>query len=340
MSEPSQPTTTPEAAFGLATPYRDVTCGELGATDAGREIRIAGWVHRRRDYGGLIFIDLRDRYGLTQIVINEAEAPTAAAVAAKVRGEFVLGITGKVAKRLPGTENAKLATGQIEVQVATVEILNEALTPPFYINEPDAPVDESLRLKYRYLDIRRQPLLNRLLQRSELVRAIREAHHRAGFVEIETPILMKSTPEGARDFIVPSRLQPGSVYALPQSPQQLKQLLMVAGMDRYFQIARCFRDEDLRGDRQPEFTQLDLEMSYVDEQRVMDYHEAMERFGSDKPDLRFGMELVDLVPALGEGSTGFRVFDEVLAQSDASGVTRGRIKAIAAPGMAESSRSV
>ena len=172
MSEPSQPTTTPEAAFGLATPYRDVTCGELGATDAGREIRIAGWVHRRRDYGGLIFIDLRDRYGLTQIVINEAEAPEAAAVAAKVRGEFVLGITGKVAKRLPGTENAKLATGQIEVQVATVEILNEALTPPFYINEPDAPVDESLRLKYRYLDIRRQPLLNRLLHRSELVRAI------------------------------------------------------------------------------------------------------------------------------------------------------------------------
>ena len=367
MSEPSQPTTTPEAAFGLATPYRDVTCGELGATDAGREIRIAGWVHRRRDYGGLIFIDLRDRYGLTQIVINEAEAPEAAAVAAKVRGEFVLGITGKVAKRLPGTENAKLATGQIEVQVATVEILNEALTPPFYINEPDAPVDESLRLKYRYLDIRRQPLLNRLLQRSELVRAIREAHHRAGFVEIETPILLKSTPEGARDFIVPSRLQPGSVYALPQSPQQLKQLLMVAGMDRYFQIARCFRDEDLRGDRQPEFTQLDLEMSFVDEQRVMDfveamiievsravvpdrpiqqvpfpridYQDAMERFGSDKPDLRFGMELVDLVPALGEGSTGFRVFDETLAQTDASGAFRGRVKAIVAPGMAESSRS-
>jgi aspartyl-tRNA synthetase len=359
MSELNHPTPH-EAAFGLATPYRDVTCGELGANDAGREIRIAGWVHRRRDYGGLIFIDLRDRFGLTQIVINEAAAPDAAAVAAKVRGEFVLGITGKVAKRLPGTENAKLATGQIEVQVASVEILNEALTPPFYINEPDAPVDESLRLKYRYLDIRRQPLLDRLLLRSELVRAIRDAHHRAEFVEIETPILLKSTPEGARDFIVPSRLQPGSVYALPQSPQQLKQLLMVAGMDRYFQIARCFRDEDLRGDRQPEFTQLDLEMSFVDEQRVMDfveamilevshvvvparpiqqvpfpridYHEAMERFGSDKPDLRFGMELVDLAPALGEGSTGFRVFDETLTAG-------GRIKAIAAPGMAESSRS-
>ena len=367
MSEPTQPTTTPQAAFGLATPYRDVTCGELGATDAGREIRIAGWVHRRRDYGGLIFIDLRDRYGLTQIVINEAEAPEAAAVARAVRSEFVLEIAGKVARRLPGTENAKLATGDIEVQAGSVEILNEAKTPPFYINEPDAPVDESLRLRYRYLDIRRQPMLDRLLLRSELVKAVRDAHNRAGFVEIETPILLKSTPEGARDFIVPSRLQPGSVYALPQSPQQLKQLLMVAGVDRYFQIARCFRDEDLRGDRQPEFTQLDLEMSFVDEQRVMDfvetmivevsravvpdrpiqqlpfpridYHEAMERFGSDKPDLRFGMELVDLVPALGEGSTGFRVFDEVLAQSDASGVTRGRIKAIAAPGMAESSRS-
>ena len=372
MSEPTQPTTTPQAAFGLATPYRDVTCGKLGAADAGREIRIVGWVHRRRDYGGLIFIDLRDRYGLTQIVINEAEAPDAAAVAGKVRSEFVLQIAGKVALRLPGTENTKLATGEIEVQAGSVEILSEAKTPPFYINEPDAPVDETLRLRYRYLDIRRQPLLSRLLLRSELVKAVRDAHHRAGFVEIETPILLKSTPEGARDFIVPSRLQPGSVYALPQSPQQLKQLLMVAGMDRYFQIARCFRDEDLRGDRQPEFTQLDLEMSFVDEQRVMDfveamilevshavvpdrpiqqvpfpridYHEAMERFGSDKPDLRFGMELVDLepallagpallaLPALGEGSTGFRVFDEAITAG-------GRIKAIAAPGMAESSRS-
>jgi aspartyl-tRNA synthetase len=360
MSEPTAKPTTPEAAFSLATPFRDVTCGELRANDAGRDVRVAGWVHRRRDYGGLIFIDLRDRYGLTQIVVNEAEAPDAAAVAGKARSEFVLGISGKVAPRLPGTENAKLPTGAIEVQAATVEILNEALTPPFYINEPDAPVDESVRLRYRYLDIRRQPMLDRLLLRSALVKAVRDAHHRAGFVEVETPILLKSTPEGARDFIVPSRLQPGSVYALPQSPQQLKQLLMVAGMDRYFQIARCFRDEDLRGDRQPEFTQLDLEMSFVDEQRVMDfveamivevskavvpdrpilqlpfpridYHEAMERFGSDKPDLRFGMELVDLVPALGEGSTGFRVFDETLEAG-------GRVKAIAAPGMAESSRS-
>jgi aspartyl-tRNA synthetase len=227
-------------------------------------------------------------------------------------------------------------------------------------------VDENLRLRYRYLDIRRRPMVERLMLRSRMVQAIRECHHRAGFIEIETPILLKSTPEGARDFIVPSRLQPGSVYALPQSPQQLKQLLMVAGMDRYFQIARCFRDEDLRGDRQPEFTQLDLEMSFVDEQRVMDfveamilevsksvvpdrqiqqvpfpridYHEAMERYGSDKPDIRFGLELVDLAPSItalpgrGEGLTGFRVFDEALAAG-------GRVKAIAAPGMADSSRS-
>jgi aspartyl-tRNA synthetase len=360
MSEPSSPSTSPEAAFSAVTPYRDATCGELRGSDAGREVRIAGWVHRRRDYGGLIFIDLRDRYGLTQVVVNAAEAAVATEVSNRVRNEFVLEVRGTVSRRLPGTENSKLATGEIEVQAKSVEILNEAQTPPFYINEPDAPVDESLRLRYRYLDIRRKPLLDRLLLRSELVRAIREAHHRAGFIEIETPILLKSTPEGARDFIVPSRLQPGSVYALPQSPQQLKQLLMVAGMDRYFQIARCFRDEDLRGDRQPEFTQLDLEMSFVTEGRVMDfveamivevshavvpdrpiqqlpfpridYHDAIERYGSDKPDLRFGMELVDLAPALGVESTGFRVFDETVAAG-------GRIKAIAAPGMGDASRS-
>ena len=360
MSEPGPSSTSPETAFSLATPYRDATCGDLRAGDAGREVRMAGWVHRRRDHGHLIFLDLRDRYGITQVVVNKSERPQAAAVAAKVRNEFVLAIEGRVAHRLAGTDNARLKTGEIEVQAQSVEILSEAETPPFYINEPDAPVDESLRLKYRYLDIRRRPMLERLMLRSELVHAIREAHYRAGFVEVETPILLKSTPEGARDFIVPSRLQPGSVYALPQSPQQLKQLLMVAGMDRYFQIARCFRDEDLRGDRQLEFTQLDLEMSFVTEQRVMDfveamivevsrkvvperplqelpfpridYHEALERFGSDKPDLRFGMELVDLAPALGEGSTGFRVFDEAVAAG-------GRIRAIAAPGMGNSSRS-
>jgi aspartyl-tRNA synthetase len=357
MSEPSS--TSPEAAFSSATPYRDVTCGDLRATDAGRSVHIAGWAHRRRDHGHLIFLDLRDRYGITQVVVDAEESPDAHAVASRVRNEFVLEISGQVARRMAGKENAELETGDIEVRAGSVQILSEALTPPFYVNEPDATTDESLRLKYRYLDIRRRPLLDRLLLRSALARAIRDTHHRAGFVEIETPILLKSTPEGARDFIVPSRLQPGSVYALPQSPQQLKQLLMVAGMDRYFQIARCFRDEDLRGDRQPEFTQLDLEMSFVDEQRVMDfveamivdvsravvpdrpiqqlpfpridYKEAFERFGSDKPDLRFGMELVDLAPAFANGS-GFRVFDEALAGG-------GRVKAIVAPGMADASRS-
>jgi aspartyl-tRNA synthetase len=359
MSEPSQPPTSPEVAFSLATPYRTVSCGELRAGDAGRDVVIAGWVHRRRDHGHLIFLDMRDRHGITQVVVDADGAPEAHDLASRVRGEFVLQVRGRVAPRRPGSENARLATGAIEVHAASVEILNEAQTPPFYINEPDAPVDETLRLRYRYLDIRRQPMLDRLLLRSALVKEIRDAHHRAGFVEIETPILIKSTPEGARDFIVPSRLQPGSIYALPQSPQQLKQLLMVAGMDRYFQIARCFRDEDLRGDRQPEFTQLDLEMSFVTEDRVMDfveamivevsravvpdrpiqqlpfpridYHEAMERFGSDKPDLRFGMELVDLAPALGQGSSGFHVFDSVLEAG-------GRIKGIAAPGMADISR--
>ncbi|MGZ6273943.1 MAG: aspartate--tRNA ligase, partial [Candidatus Limnocylindrales bacterium] len=371
MSEPGPSSTAPEIAFGLATPYRDVTCGELRAGDAGRTVAMAGWVHRRRDHGHLIFLDLRDRYGITQVVVDAEEAQGAHEVASRVRNEFVVRIEGSIARRLAGKENGELETGEIEVRAGSVEILGEAQTPPFYVNEPDATTDESIRLKYRYLDIRRRPLLERLLLRSDLVRAIRDAHHRAGFVEIETPILLKSTPEGARDFIVPSRLQPGSVYALPQSPQQLKQLLMVAGMDRYFQIARCFRDEDLRGDRQPEFTQLDLEMSFVDERRVMDFVEAMivdvskavvpdrpiqqlpfpridhgqalERFGSDKPDLRFGMELVDLapvlmaatapraVPALGEAGTGFRVFDEALAAG-------GRVKAIVAPGMAEASR--
>jgi aspartyl-tRNA synthetase len=356
----ARPAASSKAAYGLATPYRDATCGELRAHDAGRTVQLAGWVHRRRDHGQLIFLDLRDRYGITQVVVDAKESPAAHEAAGKARPEFVLQIEGEVARRLAGTENARLDTGEIEVRGRKVEILSEALTPPFYINEPDAPIEETVRLRYRYLDIRRRPLLERLLLRSDLVRAIREAHHKAGFVEIETPILLKSTPEGARDFIVPSRLQPGSVYALPQSPQQLKQLLMVAGMDRYFQIARCFRDEDLRGDRQPEFTQLDLEMSFVTEDRVMDfveamivevsrattpdrpirqipfprftYEEAIERFGSDKPDLRFGMELVDVAPAFGEAASGFRVFDDALAAG-------GCVKAIAVPGMADASRS-
>jgi len=344
--------------------YRSAWCGALTAARAGEEVRVAGWVHRRRDHGQLVFLDLRDRHGITQVVIDAADAPDAHAVAARCRTEFVVTVEGAVARRLPGTENARMATGEIELQARELTILSEAKTPPFYINEPDAPVDESLRLQYRYLDIRREPMLRRLLLRSRLVSEIRRVHEAHGFVEIETPILIKSTPEGARDFIVPSRLQPGTVYALPQSPQQLKQLLMVAGMDRYFQIARCFRDEDMRGDRQPEFTQLDLEMSFVTEDTVMDfveemaievsravtpdrpllqvpfprftYEEAQERFGSDKPDLRFGMELADLGPLLtgpdGAPGSGFKVFDETLAAG-------GRVKAIAAPGMAGASRS-
>jgi aspartyl-tRNA synthetase len=342
----------------LATPYRTHTCGELRADDAGTNAKLAGWVHRRRDYGKLIFIDLRDRHGITQVVIDAADAPDAHATASALRSEFVVAFEGEVAARQPGTENAKLATGAVELQARQVTILNESKTPPFYVNDPEATIDESLRLRYRYLDIRRDAMQRRLLLRSRLVQAIREVHHENGFVEVETPNLIKSTPEGARDFIVPSRLQPGTVYALPQSPQQLKQLLMVAGIDRYFQIARCFRDEDLRGDRQPEFTQLDLEMSFVDEATVMgfiermiievtratsperpiravpfpvfEYDEAMERYGSDKPDIRFAMELVDLAPALtgedGAPASGFRVFDETLASG-------GRVKAIATPGL-------
>jgi aspartyl-tRNA synthetase len=343
----------------LATPYRTHTCGALRAGDAGRTARLSGWVHRRRDHGQLIFLDLRDRHGITQVVVDKADDPEAHAVASRVRSEFVVTAEGEVAPRLAGTENPRLPTGAIELRARDVRILSESKTPPFYLNEPDAPIDEALRLRYRYLDLRREPMARRLLLRSTLVQAIREVHHDHGFIEVETPNLIKSTPEGARDFIVPSRLQPGSVYALPQSPQQLKQLLMVAGIDRYFQIARCFRDEDLRGDRQPEFTQLDLEMSFVDEEAVMafvehmaievcrrttpdrpiqetpfprfTYDEAMDRFGSDKPDLRFGMELVDLAPLWSEAPSGFRVFDEALAAG-------GRVKAIVAPGLGGASR--
>ncbi|HSK51598.1 MAG TPA: aspartate--tRNA ligase [Clostridia bacterium] len=343
----------------LSTPYRSHTCGQLRASDAGAPARLAGWVHRRRDHGQLIFLDVRDRHGITQVVIDATDAADAHAVASRVRSEFVVSVAGDVAPRLEGTENPRLATGAIELRASEVQILSEARTPPFYINEPDAPVDETVRLRHRYLDIRREPMQRRLLLRSRMVQAIREVHHAHGFVEVETPTLIKSTPEGARDFIVPSRLQPGTVYALPQSPQQLKQLLMVAGIDRYFQIARCYRDEDLRGDRQPEFTQLDLEMSFVDEATVMGfveevaievsrattperpiqqipfpvftYDEVLERFGSDKPDLRFGMELVDLAPAFGDGPSGFRVFDDTLAAG-------GRVKAVVAPGMGGATR--
>jgi aspartyl-tRNA synthetase len=351
------------APSSYAGPYRTHSCGELRASDAGTRVKLAGWVNRRRDQGGLIFLDLRDRDGITQVVIDRTDAAEAHEAASRVRGEFVVTVSGTVVKRLEGTENKRLPTGEIELQVRDLQVLNEAKTPPFYVNDPEAVVDETLRLKYRYLDIRREAMSRRLLLRSKLVHAIREAHHTAGFVEIETPNLIKATPEGARDFLVPSRLQPGTVYALPQSPQQLKQLLMVAGVDRYFQIARCFRDEDLRGDRQPEFTQLDLEMSFVDEAAVMDfvesmivdvskatvperpmqdvpfprltYADAMDRYGSDKPDLRFAMELANLAPVLtgldGTPASGFRVFDDALAAG-------GAVKAISAPGLAGASR--
>ena len=356
-------TTSPPPSSTFASAYRTHTCGELRASDAGTDVRLSGWVNRRRDQGGLIFLDLRDRHGITQVVIDRTDSPEAHETGSRVRTEFVVTVAGTVAKRLPGTENPKLPTGEVELQATGVEILNESKTPPFYINEPDAQIDESLRLKYRYLDLRREPIARRLVLRSRLVHAIHAAHQRAGFVEVETPDLVKATPEGARDFLVPSRLRPGEVYALPQSPQQMKQLLMVAGVDRYYQIARCFRDEDLRGDRQPEFTQLDLEMSFVDEAAVMDfvesmiievsrevvperpiasvpfprltYAEAMDRYGSDKPDLRFGMELANLAPVLtgtdGRPASGFRVFDEAIASG-------GLVKGMAIPGKAGATR--
>ena len=346
-------------AAKLTTGLRSDVCGALRPSDVGRRVRLAGWIHRRRDHGSLVFIDLRDRYGIVQVVVDAAVAPEAHAALTDARSEWVIAVEGTVAARRAGTENEKLATGGIEVAGESVTVLSQAKTPPFYINDTDAPVDESLRLKYRYLDLRREPLRDRILLRSAMVQAIREVHHEHGFVEVETPILIKSTPEGARDFIVPSRLQQGSVYALPQSPQQMKQLLMVAGFDRYFQIARCFRDEDLRGDRQPEFTQLDIEMSFVDEASVrayveamvievtkrirpdrpiqqlplptFTYDEAMERYGSDKPDIRFAMELIDLGAALPE-STGFKVFDETRASG-------GRIRAIRVAGRGGITRS-
>ena len=342
----------------MRTSLRDLTCGDPRPEHVGQQAALAGWVHRRRDLGQLIFLDLRDRYGITQVVVDAREAPEAHRIASGVRTEYVVRVAGAVTARLPGTENPKLATGDVELRAAELAVLSISRTPPFPINEPDADIDEPLRLRYRYLDLRREPLQARLLMRSRLVQAIREVHHEHGFVEVETPMLIKSTPEGARDFIVPSRLQPGSIYALPQSPQQLKQILMVSGFDRYFQIARCMRDEDLRADRQPEFTQLDLEMSFVTQEDVMSfveamvvevsrrvvperpihrlpfprytYREAMDRFGSDKPDVRYGMELCDVADVV-RGS-GFRVFDETLAAG-------GRVFATPVPGMGEASRS-
>jgi len=311
-------------------------------------VTLAGWVHRRRDHGGLVFIDLRDREGIAQVVFNPEISKTAHAVADTLRNEYVIKVTGEVAHRPPGTENPNLPTGEIEVIASDAHILNTSKTPPFYVNE-DVEVDENLFLKYRYLHLRRPKMKDNMLLRHRVEKFMRDFLDARGFVEIETPILMKSTPEGARDYLVPSRIHPGKFYALPQSPQQLKQLLMVAGFEKYYQIARCFRDEDLRADRQPEFTQLDLEMSFVDEEDVLNileelftslvetvkpemrtlkpfprlsYAEAMDRYGTDKPDVRFGLEIKDVSDIV--ASSEFSVFRSAVQGS-------GQVKGICLP---------
>jgi aspartyl-tRNA synthetase len=313
-----------------ANRYRDRWAGELRAEGVGERPRVAGWVHRRRDHGGLIFIDLRDRTGLLQLVFRPEEAPEAHAAAGRLRAEDVISATGELLRREEGTVNPGLPTGEVELAVSEFELLADAETPPFQIDE-DEPVGEELRLRYRYLDLRKERMRDTMVLRHDVVKTIRDHLSDQGFLEIETPILTRSTPEGARDFLVPSRLAPGSWYALPQSPQLFKQLLMVGGFERYFQIPRCFRDEDFRADRQPEFTQLDVEMSFVEEddvyalidplmQRVlalggievelplerMPYDEAMLRYGSDRPDRRLGVEIVDLTDVF-RGSQ-FKVF--------------------------------
>jgi aspartyl-tRNA synthetase len=335
--------------------YRSHTCGELRAEHIGQEVLLAGWVHRRRDHGPLIFIDLRDRYGITQVVFDSADSPVAHVVASDARVEYVLQVRGRVVQRPEEAYNPDIATGMIEVHATEATVLNPAKTPPLYINK-EGGEEETLRLKYRYLDLRRERMQRNIMLRHRIVKFIRDFLDREGFVEVETPILIKSTPEGARDYLVPSRLHPGKFYALPQSPQQLKQLLMVAGFDRYFQIARCFRDEDQRADRQPEFTQLDMEMSFVDQDDVLDvierlftalcreivphkrlvtpfprltYAEAMARFGSDKPDLRYGLELVDVSDVV--AASQFGVFRAALD-------TGGQVKGLRIPGSGSYSR--
>ncbi len=330
----------------LGNMERTHSCGRLRSGDVGRDVVLMGWVARRRDFGPLTFIDLRDRDGITQVVFNEETAPFAHARAKEVRGEYVIAVTGEVVLREEGQRNPKILTGEVEVSAREILVLNDARTPPFQLEvaSSDALAAEDLRLKYRYLDLRRPQLQANLRLRHRTVAEIRRYMDDEGFTEIETPILIKSTPEGARDYIVPSRIQPGRFYALPQSPQLFKQLCMIAGLDKYYQIARCFRDEDLRADRQPEFTQLDVELSFANTeivyrlveglfQRVfrlvgaeletpfprLTFAEAMRRFGSDKPDLRFGMELQELSTTL--AGTGFAPFQSVLE-------ARGEIKGI------------
>lgn len=341
--------------MGFEVHYRTHTCGELNTDDVGKQVALAGWVNRRRDHGSLIFLDIRDRYGITQIVCDPKRSPEAHHAASEARSEDVIQVSGAVARRLSGTENPNLSTGAIEVIAESIVILNASRPTPFPISD-NISVDESLRLKYRYLDLRRPSMRDNMILRHRVVKAIRDYLDERGFLEIETPILMKSTPEGARDYLVPSRLYPGEFYALPQSPQQLKQLLMIGGLDRYFQIARCFRDEDQRSDRQPEFTQLDLEMAFVAEEDVMSliegllisliektttrrikqrpfprltYAEVIERYGTDHPDLRFDLPLVEISDLAAAGNFG--VFQNALA-------ARGMVKGIRVPGAASYSR--
>lgn len=320
----------------------------------GQRVTLNGWVHKRRDLGGLIFLDLRDRSGRVQVVFNPEISPEAVRIAEQVRSEYVLAITGKVVEREPGTVNPNMKTGEIEIQGEQVHVFNAAKTPPFMIQD-DLDVDESIRLKYRYLDLRRSKMQKTMLIRHRAMQIVRQFLDQHGFVEMETPMLTRSTPEGARDYLVPSRVHEGSFYALPQSPQLFKQLFMVAGMERYFQFARCFRDEDLRADRQPEFTQIDIEASFLPTETFLSmmeemvaklfketigvevprpfprltYQEAMERYGSDKPDLRFGMELVDLSDILRDSS--FKVFSGAIASG-------GQVKAITVKSCADWSR--
>lgn len=336
--------------------YKTHTCGELRREHIGQVVSLAGWVHRRRDHGGLTFLDLRDRFGLVQVVANPDAATDAHQVMATVRMEWVIQVEGTVRARPAGSENPNLTTGEIEVDARQVRVLNASKALPFMIST-DEDTDEHTRLRYRYLDLRRERMQYNLVLRHRVIKFIRDYLDGLGFLEIETPMLFKTTPEGARDYLVPSRVHPGEFYALPQSPQQLKQLLMVAGVERYFQIARCFRDEDQRGDRQPEFTQLDLEMSFVHREDVMQlveamftrlvaevvphkrllaspfprltYQQALDRFGKDNPDLRFGLELKD-VSDLAAGS-GFQVFENAIAAG-------GHVRGINATGLGEYSR--
>jgi len=335
---------------------KNYSCGELNKKHVGVRVTLAGWVDRRRDHGGLIFIDLRDREGIVQVVFNPETSKQCHKIASEMRSEYVVRVSGEVALRPPGTENPNLATGDVEVIAHNTDILNPSKTPPFYINE-DVEVEEGLRLRYRYLDLRRARMKENLLLRHRVVKFMRDFLDARGFIEVETPILIKSTPEGARDYLVPSRLSPGKFYALPQSPQQLKQLLMVAGVEKYFQIAKCFRDEDTRADRQPEFTQLDLEMSFIEEEDILNlieelftsmvetikpemrvikpfprltYAEAIERYGTDRPDLRFGLEIRDLSDIVAQSD--FSVFRSAIADG-------GKVKGICAPDCATYSRS-